>query len=1349
MIVSPRRSHSLSKRIAPQQKRRSVMAAGNASSLMQSFREVLEDLEEPADKPTRDQSDQLGAEITDILNRNSEFQRPLHLGLELNGEEEDEYPSLSPLLCSRNWRWMKRQIQNCVGLISLQRDSFTKFPDVSLRLWKFLFWNIKPISGGIVSFLGLAFFCLTSVAVASTFASLWTLQFACVISMAIVALLIDLKELSRLLPLPIRTFLGSLIPWAKWVDNHLLFADRYRGREWSKDDYEWVDSKRAPSFENYLWTLPPPSTRERRKGDFVDAHRMAREQWSQATSGHVDAIDFCYVMLRDAFVRKQYAKLRRAAYKRNKAESMENTNERGKQYLDIVEPYDYVRSSSDPTMFDPEKRDSLNLDALLNLDDDNLSSKGVQSNTLKEMKDIDLSALDGILEDDEDDSISTNTSAKDMDRSEDAGSEGTTDLNWIDVGAEIGMKLLGSAAVQKAMTSQDTAERITTIREKVKHQLNKKQAREKLKLKEQIFRKDSGQKDHIGAVTLPPVHSMWTSASAAQNAVISPTNTIDSTCSDESISQHGQTIEKIEVLDIKPRQKPFVLGPRRKPPKQSVGKGVVAGPPLSPSPGKETPSSSGAMQLTPTDRQESYDIVREKKRNPVTPKEMRKPNRRPLLLPGVKIVVPLFPQQPGSKSFKTFHNLLFQMGTVVSSKRISIFQKNKLPPPGHRGSNCLSITVQLDKSFLRDGQFAEMSLRVMDEWPDRYMPKHSKLPLGSCVATSFGLGVLVGWRVEDDCHVVRSLWQRRGAGSACAYLQRSAIHSTVEAAIGFDVDTYLGDGEVVGYTGGGRTFQSGLYLVEMKEGSKRHGQTLEMNKKDIISCKSARFIPVIEHVKEAVQYQLLVDNYNAAIRQRDEPDPFEPMKGKIWRSLSKYSDILWKSFLRATEEDDEFDEGMNEFLSSLVKFFDRLDAPGVPVDSKGNDATNIVITTTDSTHSSKVERHEPGFWFMNDIFGIFGSKGQDNADQETGESIEVSVADMLIEKAYKKNYERAFAVIRTLMRTISIARAGCVDEPEFKLALSLCYEFLIFIKTIIKVQQKNVSPQSLKVWRRAWEEIVSTFGPVKERLQKIGQGIADRMEKQGRKAKVRLLRFVDTIVQDEILLMAMEHGYWSKCGEQLEMALVKSKIIDEESREHYHRTAQFIYNHFKNIVDKNGNAAARNNEKLAHIAMAIQCFAAPRRSLLRLLVEDWVLDTLERVLVRVFDKEQVASQMLSIHASNFHTLRQFRMLKDFTIAGKFWMPLLDAADAELSFVVSKMPPSAQEYMLPISSLFSLCIVQFHKISEGDLTTDWLDFLLEDDAVNIIHDIDMKLILALESFSRDVKEMMVVLPYYRR
>lgn len=272
---------------------------------------------------------------------------------------------------------------------------------------------------------------------------------------------------------------------------------------------------------------------------------------------------------------------------------------------------------------------------------------------------------------------------------------------------------------------------------------------------------------------------------------------------------------------------------------------------------------------------------------------------------------------------------------------------------------------------------------------------------------------------------------------------------------------------------------------------------------------------------------------------------------------------------------------------------------------------------------------------------------------------------------------------------------------------------------------------------------------MKERLEKIGHGIAQRMEKQGRKAKIRVLKFVDTILGDERLLRALEQGEWDHCAERLESALIQARILDTQGLEQYRKIAKFIFEHIEMAMSTQGSAAARNNEKLAFVAQAIQWVASPRRSLLKLLRQNDALELFERILVRVFYTEELASRMLTIHASNFHSLRHLRLLKDFSVAGRIWMPLLDAADEEFSWVASRMPDNTKELMCPLSGLFSLCVAQFHKIHAGDLSKDWLDFLLEDDAVRIVHDIDMKLILALESFSRDVKEMFVVLPYYPR
>ncbi|KAL3902589.1 MAG: hypothetical protein SGILL_010773, partial [Bacillariaceae sp.] len=367
------------------------------------------------------------------------------------------------------------------------------------------------------------------------------------------------------------------------------------------------------------------------------------------------------------------------------------------------------------------------------------------------------------------------------------------------------------------------------------------------------------------------------------------------------------------------------------------------------------------------------------------------------------------------------------------------------------------------------------------------------------------------------------------------------------------------------------------------------------------------------------------------------------------------------------------------------------------------------------------------------------------------ECVEVECTSESLDK-FDRFYKRANAVVRTLMRTVTMAQAACADEPDFKLALSIVYEFLLFIKTVIKVQRKNMNPDSLVVWRRAWEEIISCTVLVSSSSIVNANNLftvtcSERMEKQGRKAKVRLLRFVDILVQDETLIMAVEHGEWARCAKQVELALVRAKIIQESSREHYHRTALFLHDHFASANAKSKSAAARNNKKMERFLMFLQLLASPRKALLKLFLQDSFLDALERILVRVFGAQDAASRMLTIHSSNFQTLRQFRMLKDFTIAGKFWIPLLDAADEELSWAVSSLPDNAKDYLSPLSSLFSLCVVQFHKINSGDLTKDWLDFLLEDEAVDIIHELDMKLILALESFSRDVKETMLVLPYY--
>ena len=187
----------------------------------------------------------------------------------------------------------------------------------------------------------------------------------------------------------------------------------------------------------------------------------------------------------------------------------------------------------------------------------------------------------------------------------------------------------------------------------------------------------------------------------------------------------------------------------------------------------------------------------------------------------------------------------------MSSQRIYV-PPNQKHKSKKRRTNCLSIKVILDKALLRGSQFVEMNLRIMDEW--NYVPRHSKFAIGSCVATTFGVGILVGWRVEDDMHIIRALWNRSGPGSALAYLRRDSVHSVVEAAVGFDVQTTYGTGKVVSYVKGGRKNTSGKYFVKLY--GRHKGRVMEFNRCQILSCQGATFVPVTEHIRAAALYRL-------------------------------------------------------------------------------------------------------------------------------------------------------------------------------------------------------------------------------------------------------------------------------------------------------------------------------------------------------------------------------------------------------------------------------------------------------------------------------------------------------------
>ena len=202
----------------------------------------------------------------------------------------------------------------------------------------------------------------------------------------------------------------------------------------------------------------------------------------------------------------------------------------------------------------------------------------------------------------------------------------------------------------------------------------------------------------------------------------------------------------------------------------------------------------------------------------------------------------------------------------------------------------------------------------------------------------------------------------------------------------------------------------------------------------------------------------------------------------------------------------------------------------------------------------------------------------------------------------------------------------------------------------------------------------------------------------------------------------------------------------------YMYTHMDIFQH-KNIAPRKRDkhtraAAARSGQKAMTLAKVMNIAATPGRSILKLLTNDDVLNIFDRVLVRVFEKDPVTSMMINIFANHFYSIRHLRYLNNMAISGKLWETVLDAVDEELSFATAEFPEHTQDFLKPFVKLFSLGVSQFHSIQDGAVSGEWLDFLLEDDSVKIIQELDGRLIDFLDSLCRDVKTLFEVMPYIK-
>ena len=1071
--------------------------------------------------------------------------------------------------------------------------------------------------------------------------------------------------------------------------------------------------------------------------------------------------------------------------------------------------------------------------------------------TLKKFSQNDISDL---KRSDSDESLSTVTSSLVS-----SGKRSKPEVNWIDVGARLGIRLLGTENLINNLVADETEATSTVLDTGAKKgilcdngtvildgKVASPRTSEKLKL----------QSGKSTAHILPPVHSMWTSPSAAASRLVS-----NSFAKPNVIEQGAPSIGNATTMKEKENTTPLRTrsascnsspitsrfnrrdstsspsGPFTSPPKpsrhsweDSEDSNISDNSSLSPSQiaifdSSEKPVQSRDASLetispvkfidrspalerlhqshpnfdvsspmsrkgrrasacleknghsfSPRSRDQGFEVAlfgsskkdSPKRSNYVAPK-------RNILSQGVKMVIPIFPDvsfaglKPKPKAVPGY----LQMGTIASCRRIFLAPcesqessgYNLLPSPsriislpsgGERlETNCLEIKLALDKSYLRKGKFAQMTIRVHDG--SEQFPPHSKFPIGSCVATSFGLGVLVGWRVEDDCHVIRSLWQRRGPGSACAYLHRDSIHGIVEAACGFKVLTPLGKGEVLGYVNAGRDFMRGRFFVAIKS-RLRYSHAMEsthiigFGRSDILSCPSVKFIPILEQIREAANYQIQIEEYKAAVRAVQtggaDDDWLPVWVGAIEKAIS--------CVFRAVDEDPHFDKEMNTFVASAIRLLEQFD---VITDTSGE----LVEKETNETllqPKKSADNVQSATWLFDEVMGqLFGNVGVLHPEIKSPRSLsESSVVSEWSEKVDINwpaamgvgDTNRPFGVIRTLTRALTIARVE-TESDNMRMLFSSGIEFLLLTRAILKVRKMNVSQQTLANRKRTLKLLTSTFSPIRARLISFGETLMRRIEKKGRRAKVRFARFIDILVRDDAFMTAVEKGDWDVCISQVECAVVKARILDAQTCAQVRESALIIYGALAPTQKKAPKAESKEGGSFVSIAKIMKWIAAPRRTLLQLLKRDDILDLLERVLVRCFGNKEEETQMLNIYAFNFHSFRQMMVLKNMAVASSLWLQLAETAHNEFTWFVSRFPDNhLRELGTQLAQLFGLGILHMRSIFSGRAdAADWLDFLMEANAIQIIQEMDQKIVSVVEEVCNDIKSTLDVMPYYAR
>ena len=139
-------------------------------------------------------------------------------------------------------------------------------------------------------------------------------------------------------------------------------------------------------------------------------------------------------------------------------------------------------------------------------------------------------------------------------------------------------------------------------------------------------------------------------------------------------------------------------------------------------------------------------------------------------------------------------------------------------------------------------------------------------PIGRCVQTKYGQGVLIAYNRENEMHRVR-LWSPRRQGTAMGYLNKSDLFREVVGCVGMTIQV-MSSSSSSSSSGGEKVAERGLvtsyssatdmFEVLLSNGNKIQIAAAAVDEAMLITCHEATILPTLESIMKTVQAKHVV-----------------------------------------------------------------------------------------------------------------------------------------------------------------------------------------------------------------------------------------------------------------------------------------------------------------------------------------------------------------------------------------------------------------------------------------------------------------------------------------------------------